>query len=66
MKCIEKVQTGLRIPESQYKELIALSQRIGVSINSLSLTLIDIGLSAVTLGIQEASHSLPQNLLDIS
>lgn len=41
----EKVQTGLRIPMKRYRELIELSAEIGISINSLILALIDLGLS---------------------
>lgn len=40
-----KIQTGLRIPEKRYKELISLAQEIGVSLNSLLLMLIDLGLT---------------------
>lgn len=41
----EKVQTGLRIPIKKYRELVELSAEIGISVNSLILTLIDLGLS---------------------
>ncbi len=42
----DKVQTGLRIPVERYEELLALADTVGVSINSLMLMLIDLGLSA--------------------
>ena len=42
----DKVQTGLRIPVNRYEELLALADTMGVSINSLLLMLIDLGLSA--------------------
>lgn len=42
----DKVQTGLRIPADRYDELVSLADTIGVSINSLLLLLIDLGLSA--------------------
>lgn len=42
----DKVQTGLRIPVNRYEELLALADTVGVSINSLLLMLIDLGLSA--------------------
>lgn len=41
----DKIQTGLRIPEGQYKRLTDISDRMGVSINALILMLIDIGLN---------------------
>ena len=41
----DKIQTGLRIPEGQYRRLTAISDRMGVSINALILMLIDIGLN---------------------
>lgn len=40
-----KVQTGLRIPEKRYEELTKIADEMGVSINSLILMLIDLGLS---------------------
>lgn len=42
----DKIQTGLRIPANRYEELLALADTVGVSINSLLLMLIDLGLSA--------------------
>lgn len=41
----DKIQTGLRIPEKRYEELAFLAQEMGVSINSLLLMLIDLGLT---------------------
>lgn len=40
----DKIQTGLRIPEKRYAELCELSKDMGVSLNSLLLMLIDLGL----------------------
>lgn len=40
-----KIQTGLRIPEKRYNELISLAQEMGVSLNSLLLMLVDLGLT---------------------
>ena len=40
-----KIQTGLRIPEKKYGELVAIADDIGVSVNSLILMLVDLGLS---------------------
>lgn len=41
---MNKVQTGLRIPEKRYEELQAMAEEMGVSLNSLLLMLIDLGL----------------------
>lgn len=62
---IGKIQTGLRIPQNRYEELSALSDEMGVSINALALILIDLGLKAVNLGVQEAAHSVPHSLQHI-
>lgn len=60
----DKIQTGLRIPQRQYEDLTLLANKMGVSLNSLALILIDVGLSAVNLGIQATAHSLPHNHQD--
>lgn len=62
----EKVQTGLRIPADRYEELSALANRMGISLNALALMLIDVGLTAVNLGTQEAARSAFHNFQDIS
>lgn len=41
----DKIQTGLRIPQKRYDELSLLADEIGVSLNSLILMLVDLGLS---------------------
>ena len=41
----DKVQTGLRIPQKRYEELSQIANESGVSLNSLILVLIDLGLS---------------------
>ncbi len=41
----DKIQTGLRIPVSRYNELSDLAAEIGISLNALLLTLVDLGLS---------------------
>lgn len=53
-----KIQTGLRIPESLYNQLRETAARTGVSINAQILFLIDVGMKAVNLGIQEEHHVL--------
>lgn len=34
---MEKIQTGLRIPKEQYDKLKAISDRTGISVNSMAL-----------------------------
>lgn len=41
----DKVQTGLRIPAKRYAELNAMAESAGVSLNSLILVLVDLGLA---------------------
>ena len=50
---MERIQTGLRIPEEQYKKLREIAERSGVSINSQILYLIDIGLETIRLGTEQ-------------
>lgn len=57
----DKIQTGLRIPQSRYDELKDMADRSGVSLNALILLLVDVGLSAVNLGIDGAAHSEPHS-----
>lgn len=45
MKTEDKIQTGLRIPIKRYNELSELADEMGVSVNSLVLMLIDLGLA---------------------
>ena len=40
-----KIQTGLRIPEKRYSELVALADEIGISLNAIILMLVDLGLA---------------------
>lgn len=58
----DKIQTGLRIPQSRYNELKKMADRSGVSLNAMILLLVDVGMSAVNLGAVEAARSLPHNL----
>ena len=58
-----KIQTGLIIPEKRYDELSTIAARSGISLNSLILYLVDIGLSAVNRGIEEETRSEPHNQL---
>lgn len=39
------MQTGLRIPETRYAELLKIADETGVSLNSLILLLIDLGMT---------------------
>lgn len=52
----DKIQTGLRIPESRYNELKKIADKSGASINSIILFLVDIGLTAVSVGIEQAAQ----------
>ena len=56
-----KIQTGLRIPEDKYKELSDMSDSAGISLNSLALMLIDVGLLVIRRGTEEVLHSLLHN-----
>ena len=47
---MRKIQTGRRIPESRYEELVQFSEAVGVSINASILMLIEIGMQAVNRG----------------
>lgn len=55
----DKIQTGLRIPAQRYLELTCLAETMGISLNAMILFLVDVGLSAVNLGIEEAARSGP-------
>ncbi len=59
-----KVQTGLRIPQDRYDELRMMAEKSGVSLNSIILFLVDVGLSAVNLGVEQSAHSLPHSPKD--
>ena len=61
---MDKVQTGLRIPEDRYRELAALAERSGVSINTAVLMLVDIGLQVIQKGQMEVLHALPRKSED--
>lgn len=60
----EKVQTGLRVPEMQYNRLQEMSGRMGISLNALTLMLVDIGLTVLTLGTEEERRLLLRNCRD--
>lgn len=59
----DKIQTGLRIPQSRYEEIRKMAERSGSSVNAIILMLVDIGLSAVNLGIQAKAHAGTHNPL---
>ena len=40
-----KIQTGLRIPQSRYEELMELAEKAGLSLNGFILAMVDLGLS---------------------
>lgn len=62
----EKIQTGLRIPAARYDQLLSISNRAGVSLNTVILMLVDVGLSALNLGTEAEFHALLHSLKDIS
>lgn len=53
----DKIQTGLRIPQSRYDELEEMAERFGISLNAVILFLVDIGMTAVNQGIDVAVPS---------
>lgn len=61
-----RIQTGLRIPENQYERLKAHSERMGVSLNSMMLTLIDIGLNYLPYLQEEFPHESSHSQKDSS
>ena len=60
----EKIQTGLRLPVALYEQLSEMADRNGLSINSQVLFLIDIGMQAVNLGVQEERRVLSRTAED--
>ena len=57
---VSRVQTGLRMPEDKYEEITDLAAAIGVSINSMLLMMIDIGLRAYKAEILPESVFTPR------
>lgn len=53
----DKIQTGLRIPQARYDELKVMAERSGLSINAIILFLVDVGLNAINLGIEESTRA---------
>lgn len=62
----DKIQTGLRIPTARYRQLSSIAERAGISLNTIILMLVDVGLSALTLGTEAEFHALLRNLQDTS
>lgn len=56
----DKIQTGLRIPFDRYTELKEMADRSGVSVNSIILLLVDVGLSVINSGIEKGIRTFPQ------
>lgn len=61
---MDKIQTGLRIPEKQYERLKEIAERAGVSINQLTLILVDIGLTFLDMETDEQFRSALRNRKD--
>lgn len=49
---MEKIQTGLRIPKEQYDRIQAICGRSGVTVNSMILQALDIGLTKIEKAYQ--------------
>lgn len=62
----QKIQTGLRIPESRYEELVKLAERSGISVNAAVLMLVDIGLDVINRGKVESLRALLHMSADTS
>lgn len=60
----EKIQTGLRIPENRYKELLEMSERCGASLNAIVLMVIDIGMEVIHRGKDEFLRVPPRMSAD--
>lgn len=58
----DKIQTGLRIPQTRYEELKVIADRSGISLNAAILLLVDVGLSVIRLGSEEVARSGSHNL----
>lgn len=52
------IQTGLRVPENQYDRIREKAEKTGVSLNSLILILVDIGLNYLDM---ESDHLISRN-----
>lgn len=57
----EMIQTGLRVPENQYDRIREKAEKTGVSLNSLILILVDIGLNYLDMESDESLRSLPHS-----
>lgn len=60
----DRIQTGLRIPEEQYKLLKETADKAGISVNAQILYLIEIGMQAINLGIEEERRVLSRTQRD--
>ena len=61
-----KIQTGLRIPETQYERIVEKADRIGIFINQMVLILVDIGLNYLDMEMTEQNHFVFHNPKDKS
>ena len=53
---MEKIQTGLRVPEKQYERIKVKAENMGISINQLILVLVDIGLNYLDMEQAESGR----------
>lgn len=61
-----KIQTGLRLPNDRYEELLKIAKDSGTSVNSVALLLIELGLNVIRLGNEEVRRELIHSLKDNS
>ena len=62
---MDKVQTGLRIPINQYERIKERADRAGISINQMTLILVDIGLTFLDMEPDEQIREALHNQKDI-
>lgn len=53
-----KIQTGLRIPQARYEEIVKLSEQSGASINTVLLMLMEIGWRVIQPEVLESARAL--------
>lgn len=53
-----KIQTGLRIPQARYEDIVKLSEQSGASINTVLLMLMEIGWRVIQPEGLEAARAL--------
>lgn len=54
---VDKIQTGLRVPQARYEEIKLMADNAGVSVNTVILQLVDLGMQVIQVGVQELRRS---------